>query len=65
MIFGRKERNKYLWHTVFVFWPKHLIDGRWAMLQKVERISWWSHLAPKYAPSSIFDWCYREIKAEK
>lgn len=64
MIFGREEVNAYLWHTVFVFWPKRLIDGRWAMLQKLERVNYGSDLAPRYAPKSFFGWYYREIKVK-
>jgi len=59
MIF-KKGKNKFEWQPVFIILPRKLIDGRWAMLHKVERIKYMAHEVPVSACFTLFGWCYRE-----
>lgn len=62
MIYGMTDKE---WHKVFVVFPKRMLDGRYAFLQTVERISYQPDKVPisSHITYSLIDgrfWCYRE-----
>ena len=62
MVFGRTLTNEQEWHKVFLLVPRKLVDGRWAWLQTVERVSYYSNKVSPYTHCSVFSfgtWCYR------
>lgn len=61
MIFGKKDIDTKQWHKVFIIFPRRLIDGRWAMLQEVERCDYMAHHIEPGTRFSPWSWCYREI----
>lgn len=46
--------NNYKWHELFAILPKHLEDGRWAWLERVE-----GRISP-YSPLGL-TWEYRAL----
>lgn len=61
MIVGRTLASLYSWRKVFVFWPRRLIDGRYAFCQTIERIHYFAKEIPEHTFHSSNNWCYREI----
>ncbi len=37
MVFGKTYGELEEWHFCFIWFPRHLSDGRWAWLETIER----------------------------
>lgn len=47
------------WHAAFALTPVRLLDGRWAWLEHLERISYYASEIPVVAHQSPLGWCWR------
>lgn len=68
MIWGRTDAAKYdtiararaeHWHSWFAWRPVRLLDGRWAWLQTLERISYYASEISVNAHATLNGWCFR------
>lgn len=63
MIFGSHQNwagNVSPFRPWFAWRPVHLIDGRWAWLERIECGGYYRPEVPVHAPFNVFtEWCYR------
>jgi len=61
MIWGKRKGSGHQWSRWFAWHPVELIDGRYAWLENIERISYMAKEIEPDAPFSLPGWCHREI----